>query len=40
MKPTDPTDILNWEATNITTPEEEKIIKERMAKAWLKKRNQ
>jgi len=30
MKPTDPVSLYNWEALNIRTEEEDKIIKERM----------
>ena len=37
MKPTDPTDLLNWEAMNIRTADEDEIIKKRMAEAWLRK---
>ena len=39
MKPTDPTDLLNWEAMNIRTADDDKIIKERLDKArlWLRK---
>jgi len=37
MKPTDPTDIINVEAMTKTTEKEMKIIKERLAKAWLAK---
>jgi hypothetical protein len=39
MKPTDPTDIINWEAMHITTPEEQETIKEVLDREWLAKYN-
>ena len=39
MKPTDPTDLLNVEAMQITTAKEAKLIKEIMEKAWRKTNN-
>jgi len=49
MKPTDQTDLINVEAMRITTPEELRIInerldearktKQRLAEAWLKKQS-
>ncbi len=49
MKPRDPLDLYNVEAMQITTPEEAKVIRERLneamkikemrAKAWLAKQN-
>ena len=37
MKPTDQTELLNWNAMKIRTEKEDKIIKERMEEAWEKK---
>lgn len=39
MKPTDPTDLLNVEALQIRTEKEDRIIKQRLAEAWLRKYN-